>query len=197
MKKGLVSALAAAVIVVVVISTFAAIQIYKPLSLASKKPFYVGVNYCGDSIIEAEQLIDRVKNYTNLFVLQSGPLIQNVPATEQICDYAVNSGLNVILYYSTKNSASTCDALLTIAQARWSSHFLGLYYEDEPGGKMLDAQVSLYSSSPNEAVSKGPSGSLYVQTNDHLSNSSITFDFLRYINITIDDTTCYININFI
>ncbi len=186
MRKSLVFASAAAIIVIVAVSAFAATETCKPFSAAAKKPFYVGVTYCGDSVTEAEQLIDKVKNYTNLFVLDSGFLIENVPATEQICDYAVNSGLSVILYYSSNNPLSTCDSLLTIAQARWGSHFLGLYYNDEPGGKMLDAHANLFSSSPNETVSKGQDGSLYVQTNDQSTNSSTTYDFLRSGEIEVD-----------
>ncbi|MGA3289944.1 MAG: hypothetical protein ABSD42_06895 [Candidatus Bathyarchaeia archaeon] len=186
MRKRLVFALAAAIIVAIVVSAFAAIEIYKPFFVTSKKPFYVGVTYCGDSAVEAEQLINRVKNYTNLFVLDSGTLIGNVPVTEQICDYAVNAGLNVILYYSNNNPAITCDSLITIAQARWGSHFLGLYYDDELGGKMLDGIANLYSSSPNETISKGQDGSLYVQTNNLITNSSTTYDFLPSGEIEVD-----------
>ncbi len=104
------------------------------------QPFYVGVTYGGSSVTEAQQLIDKVKNYTNLFVIQSGPLMNNLDATEKICDYAVNAGLNVIVsfgYYGVTTN-TTCDAFLAIAPGRWGSHFLGVYYQDEPGGKMLD-----------------------------------------------------------
>jgi uncharacterized protein YxeA len=75
MKKCLAIVLSLGVIVAIVVSAFVAIQGYKPSSdqVASKKPFYVGVTYCGASTTEAQQLIDKVKNYTNLFVLQSGP----------------------------------------------------------------------------------------------------------------------------
>ena len=91
------------IIAIIVVSSFAAMEASKSpsTSMASKKPFYVGVTYCGSSTIEAEALIDKVKNYTNLFVLQSGTLMLNFTATEQICDYAVNSGLNIILCYTT------------------------------------------------------------------------------------------------
>ncbi|MCW4034155.1 MAG: hypothetical protein NWF03_02185, partial [Candidatus Bathyarchaeota archaeon] len=64
-------------------------------------PFYVGVTYCGQSTQDAMLLIDKVKNYTNLFVLQSGVLQYNLTSMEQICNYAVDSGLNVIAYFGS------------------------------------------------------------------------------------------------
>ena len=106
------------------------------------QPFYVGVTYGGSSVTEAQQLIDKVKNYTNLFVIQSGPLMNNLTSMEQICDYAVNAGLNIIVsygYYGT--TPKICNEFLAIAPARWGSHFLGLYFNDEPGGKMLDGSI--------------------------------------------------------
>ncbi len=145
MKKSLAIVLSLGLIAAIVVSTFVAVQSYKPSSgqVASKKPFYVGVTFGGDSIADAEQLIDKVKDYTNLFVLASGSLMQNITATEQIGDYAINAGLNIILYYGKSGDPSTCVSLLNLAEARWGSHFLGLYYQDEPGGNMLDSQVSI------------------------------------------------------
>ncbi len=146
MKKQLAIVLSLVIITVIAVSSFAAIKDYQPSSTyvaVDKKPFYVGVTFGGDSVADAEQLIDKVKDYTNLFVLASGPLMQNVPATEQIGDYAVNAGLNVILYYGKSGDPSTCVSLLNLAKARWGSHFLGLYYQDEPGGNMLDSQVPI------------------------------------------------------
>jgi hypothetical protein len=55
------------------------------------KEFYVGVTYCGSSVQEAKELIDKVKNYTNLFILQSGPLATNSEAINEIGDYACTS----------------------------------------------------------------------------------------------------------
>jgi hypothetical protein len=121
------------------------------------QPFYVGVTYGGSSVTEAQQLIDKVKNYTNLFVVQSGSLMSNLTGMEQICDYAVNAGLDVIVsfgYYGVTTN-TTCDAFLAIAPARWGSHFLGVYYQDEPGGKMLDGSgFSLSDNSTRYSISK-------------------------------------------
>jgi hypothetical protein len=136
-----------------------------PVVVAEKKPFYFGVTYCGNSTTEAKQLIDQVKNYTNLFVIQSGPLMSRLSAVEEICDYAVDSGLNIIVYYGYNGAANNACANFTkIAESRWGSHFLGLYYNDEPGGKMLDSSVSLVD--PNgTSVNAGMDGSLYVYAN--------------------------------
>ena len=141
MKKRLAIVLSLVIITVIAVSTFATIEMYTPFStaVASKKPFYVGVTYCGNSTTEAEQLIDKVKNYTNLFVLDSGPLMQNVEAMEQICDYAVNSDLNVIACFSTDGATTNQIGAFLNASLVWGSHFLGLYFNDEPGGHMLDS----------------------------------------------------------
>jgi hypothetical protein len=204
MKKRLGFTLAAAIIVVIVVSAFAAIETYNSSSsqAASKKPFYVGVTYCGNSTTEAEQLIDKVKNYTNLFVVQSGPLMTNLTAMEQICDYAVNSGLNIIVYYAHNgDAANTCDSFLDIAQARWGSHFLGLYYNDEPGGKMLDNGVNLYDSATGTSIVKNEDGSLQESYDKQSNNITTQYDYTflssgeidAYITITFPDSSNQFN----
>ncbi len=140
-KRRLVLASSIVIIAIIVVSLFTAMEASKSSSspIASKKPFSLGVTYCGNSTIEAEALIDKVKNYTNLFVLQSGTLMLNFTATEQICDYAVNSGLNFILYYSSYGLGKNLDLFLNEAQSRWGSQYLGVYFNDEPGGHLLDS----------------------------------------------------------
>ena len=175
-------------------STFAVIETYNSSStpVASKKPFYVGVTYCGDNVTEAEQLIDRVKNYTNLFVVQSGPLMDNGTALDQICDYAVNSGLNIIVYFANGVPTINVPSFLDSAYASWGSHFLGVYYDDEPGGKMLDSIVNLHIG--NETVTKqqmgGPlmvmSGSNFTQFLPSGEIDVYTFSTKNEINLTVN-----------
>ncbi len=139
-------------IIVIVVSAFVVMQ---SVFSDSPKPFHVGVTYCGNSPIEAKALIDKVKSYTNLFVLQSGPLQDNLTATTEICDYAVNNGLDIIVYYGSLSwRREVVSAFLNATENRWGEHFLGLYYGDEPGGNMLDApQIILRDEQTGKGVS--------------------------------------------
>lgn len=106
---------------------------------------YVGVAFCGNTTSEAKLLIDRIKNYTNLFVLQSGPISTNETATTEICDYAVASGLKIIVYFGDLAPRILAEKNLTwrsswvdSANSRYGENFLGIYYYDERGGRYLD-----------------------------------------------------------
>ena len=105
-------------------------------------PFYVGVTFCGNTPADAKLLIDKVKNYTNLFVLQSWAISNNETATTEICDYAVASGLNIIVNLGVNQ---TYDRVWTwqfpwleSAEQRYGNRFLGSYYDDEPAGIQVD-----------------------------------------------------------
>jgi len=113
----------------------------------------VGVAFCGNTTAEAELLIDRVKSYTNLFILNAAgnPIRRNQTSIEEICDYAVAQGLQVIINVGFNSTDSpitpnriwfwTLSSLDDIKQRwteRWGDKFLGMYYSDEPGGIQLD-----------------------------------------------------------
>ena len=129
------------IILLVLIATASFLIPYTSMNKrAETKPFYVGVTFCGNLTSEAKLLIDRVKTYTNLFVLQSFTVSRNETATKEICDYAVAQGLNIILNLGVHNEStfSWQQPLLETAKQRWGNKFLGVYYDDEPGGIQLD-----------------------------------------------------------
>src|SRR3989304_3051907 len=66
-------------------------------------PPHVGVAFQGNTTAEAKLLIDRVKSYTNLFVLGHTPVSRNETATNEVCDYAVSQGLNIIVNFGYYN----------------------------------------------------------------------------------------------
>jgi hypothetical protein len=109
------------------------------LTSAHSEPVYLGVSFCGNTTAEAKLLIDKVKDYTNLFVLQSGPISYDMAATTEICDYATSQGLNVIVYFGWFNPEYTWQSFwVQNAPQRYGDKFLGVYYYDEPGGIQLD-----------------------------------------------------------
>jgi hypothetical protein len=98
---------------------------------------FVGVTFSGYSVSNAKLLIDRVQNFTNLLVIQSGPASKNETMLNEICDYAVNAGLSIIVYFG-KFNLEWQPLWLDTAKEKWESSFLGVYYFDEPAGSLLD-----------------------------------------------------------
>ncbi|MEM2099251.1 MAG: hypothetical protein QXU99_05875 [Candidatus Bathyarchaeia archaeon] len=148
-----------------------------------QKQFYIGVTYCGNSTAEAKMLIDRVKTYTNLFVLQSFNFSRNENATKEICDYAVAKNLNIILNLATYNDSTFVWQLplLKNAKTRWGNHFLGVYYDDEPGGIQLDYNWTEYFTSTEfSMISKRfPNWTLCRIYQETQTNSSTPRDYSR------------------
>ena len=140
MKRYMLVIVAVALVAIITVGTFCAVSVSE--SAATKnEAFHVGVTFGGDSAADAKQLIDKVKPYTNLLVI-SGSLQNNATALEEIGDYAVHSGLDVIVYFgSYEGQRDRAASFIKTAQQRWSSHFLGVYYGDEPSGKKLDGSI--------------------------------------------------------
>ncbi|MHA2231392.1 MAG: hypothetical protein ACXAB4_02765 [Candidatus Hodarchaeales archaeon] len=100
---------------------------------------YFGISFNGNTTAEAKLLIDKTKDYTNLFVLQSGPISKNETAINMICDYAVESGLDVIVFFGWFDTDQLWQIpWLDFAKDRWADNFLGVYLYDEPGGIQID-----------------------------------------------------------
>lgn len=129
---------AAAFLIVLSISAFIV-----PLNLAdrNKEPdFFIGISFCGNTVEEAKLLIDRVQGYTNLLVLQSYPISRNESAVREICNYAVDADMYLILNLGTYNETTWPwqYQLFQDAPNIWGKRYLGAYYDDEPGGIQLD-----------------------------------------------------------
>jgi hypothetical protein len=143
----------AVLIVILAVSMLAVYMSYSQSSQQKANPdVYVGVAFAGNTTAEAKQLIDKVKDYTNLFVFATGsnPISKNQSEIEEICNYAVANGLSVIVNVGVKDATeapswnwfwqqSSLDAIKQRWTQMWGTKFLGMYYNDEPGGIQLDA----------------------------------------------------------
>jgi hypothetical protein len=149
--------------ILIIIALLAVLLIgYDALQTKENSEAYVGVAYCGNSVAEGKQLIDKVKGYTNLFVLQSGELQRNLAYVDELGDYAVSSGLYFLPYFGNFIE-TTFSAWLETAKQKWGTRFLGVYYSDEPGGKMLDDNVKFTDAATGDSITKTKYGDIVVK----------------------------------
>ncbi|MCW4045027.1 MAG: hypothetical protein NWE94_05865, partial [Candidatus Bathyarchaeota archaeon] len=131
---------------------------YHNWSEASAEAFFFGVACGSNTTREAKLLVDKVKDFTNLFVVNSWDIATNETALTEICQYAVDAKMSVIVYFDfifynvSSNIGSFYNATtweeygvtpwhipwLNKARETWGSQFLGVYLYDEPGGNQID-----------------------------------------------------------
>ncbi|MCL2686554.1 MAG: hypothetical protein FWE73_09240 [Candidatus Bathyarchaeota archaeon] len=107
-----------------------------------KEPVYFGIAFCGETVEQAKILIDKTKTYTNLFILNAGQnrLCTNQTAVMEILDYATDADLDIIVNLGSHNRETWQQRLKILNEAKdaYGTKFLGVYYDDEPGGMMID-----------------------------------------------------------
>jgi hypothetical protein len=123
--------------------------------------FFFGVSFGQETVEEAKLLIDKVKDYTNLFVIASWAISINETALNEVCEYAVKANLKFMVYFDliSRVTFPWHQEWLDTAKERWGDNFLGVYLRDEPGGKQLDLQetfktASDYSDASSRFVNK-------------------------------------------
>ena len=167
MKK----ALALSAIIVVAIASFAVLfaNYTLPKSKEKNPEIFVGVTYGGDSVSDGKLLIDKVKDYSNLFVLQSGTLQRDFKSVNELGDYAIAKGLYFLPYFGMVIQPQFSEWLSNATQ-RWGTRLLGVYYGDEPGGKMLDSYVTFNDSQTGDSITKTTYGDILVQKRNGSEN---------------------------
>ncbi len=135
------------------------IYLYHPIkneNEASSENFFFGVMYGSNSTRDAKLLIDKVKDYTNLFIVGSWDITTNETALNEVCDYAVNAGMSFMVYFDFIGIAGFPYAWhipwLINATERWGDKFLGVYLYDEPGGRQIDTKQWHTGDSAREAM---------------------------------------------
>lgn len=118
---------------------------HQSLIAAQNNQVYFGVTFGLNTTSQAKTLIDKVKNYTNLFIVDSfyvdtvNETVNGTSLTE-ICDYAVSQGLSIIVYFAYISHQIYPWQIIWVehAEERYGNKFLGIYFYDEPGGKQID-----------------------------------------------------------
>ncbi len=107
------------------------------------KELFFGVSFGLNTASEAKLLIDKVKDYTNLFLINSWDISTNETALNEICEYAINAKLHFIVFFSFVSRVvyPWHQTWLDTVKERFGEYFLGVYFYDEPGGNQIDKGV--------------------------------------------------------
>jgi hypothetical protein len=161
---------------------------------------YTGVTFCGNTSAEAKLLIDSVKGYTNLFVILSGPVSNNETAMTEICEYAVNAGLHIIVFFGDLDSRVLALknlewrlSWIKMAKQKWGNKFLGVYYYDEPGGIYIDYKWNESTLFPRKMSLDDLTYDMVAKLYVSLFQRDNGFDFLEanYIDVFVSDYALY------
>jgi hypothetical protein len=99
---------------------------------------FVGVEIAYDNIESCKKTIDKVKDYTNLFIVGATGITLNETKVNLVCEYAYSAGLYFILFMWPTTQWPNQTQWVTDAKIRWGECFLGLYAQDEWGGHQVD-----------------------------------------------------------
>jgi len=129
-----------AVTAILLSSSFLVIWTFLADDYSSSKPFFVGVQLGYGGIDDCKALVDKVKNYTNLFVVSSSAVTRDEADLNEVCDYIYDAGLSFIVYFQTISASYKYDTQnwTILAKETYGDQFLGEYLLDEIGGKQLD-----------------------------------------------------------
>jgi hypothetical protein len=173
----------------IIFASITSIYIYYQLNEDSKDKLFFGVTYGQNTVEEAKLLIDKVKNYTNLFIINSYPITVNnttPQALNEICDYAANANLHFIVYFFSfhPNAGPWQQEWLNTAEQKWGEKFLGIYLRDEPGGRQIELAEPIktatnYSDAATRFV-ENVSSTFSVQLLNNKGVPAFTSDFALY-----------------
>jgi len=174
-------------VTILVVSLFVVVsQLSVPVQSVEEELFYVGVEIgWRANATECKAVIDKVKNYTNLLVLAHSSIMCDEAGLNETCDYAYDAGMYILTYFGSQlNSPYNNEVPDRVqyypfmwamkAKERYGDHFLGAYFDDEPGGNVLErgrTPIAIGSGSPR---SYGEAASSFVQS------SSKSMELLSY-----------------
>lgn len=98
--------------------------------------FFLGISAAYADMDTIKALIDEVSPYTNLFVIGSTGISHIESKLDETCKYIVDKGMDFIVYVDSHPRLQ----LVGDVGKKYDDNFLGIYFDDEQGGKQLDKQ---------------------------------------------------------
>jgi hypothetical protein len=95
---------------------------------------FIGIDVAYSDIDEIKTLVDKVSTYTNLFVIGSTGISYDQMKLEETCQYLNDQDMQFIIYTDNPRRLE----LINYVTEKYEDNFMGIYYDDEQGGKQLD-----------------------------------------------------------
>jgi len=135
--------------------------IYYSQESSGRNEFFFGVSFGQQTAAEAKVMIDKVKGYTNFFLINNWDIATNETALNEVCDYAAQAGLKFIVFFDliSRIRYDWHQDWLDTAKTQWGDKFFGIHLRDELGGNQIDnAEMTVieaadYSDAANRFVS--------------------------------------------
>jgi len=107
--------------------------------------FFVGVEFAySGNVSDLKDLVDKMKNYTNLLVIGALEISFNQTALDEACDYIYGTGFHfIVLFTNSQMYSYNIFVWMEEAKQKYGTMFLGVYRYDEPGGNQLDHDSSM------------------------------------------------------
>jgi hypothetical protein len=157
MMKRIVAVL---LVIVLAVSVFCAVLFIPRPSVEDE--FYFGVSLGPETVDESKVMIDKVKDYTNLFLINSWTIATDEALLNETCDYARQAGLKFMVYFDliSRVAYRFHQNWLGNASKDWGDSFLGIHLRDEMGGRQIDddsinktvAEAADYSDAANRFI---------------------------------------------
>jgi hypothetical protein len=138
---------------------------------------YVGVEVAYNNVDGCRKTIDKVKDYTNTFVVGDTGISLNETRLNEVLQYACDARLYFIPFMWPSARMQDQPRWVADAKAKWGHCFLGIYAWDEFGGRQVDHGVMM---PVEEADNYTDAATKYVRT----VNEAVKHYSTYYLNTT-------------
>ena len=142
--------------------------------------FHFGVDVAYADVDQIKNLVDQISDYTDFFVIDSTGISHNQSKLNQTISYLIGQGLNYSVFTGNAGRLPLTNESVSPRQ----ESFLGIYYDDDFGGKQLDLDshnmvrfTENYSDAANQFLDwiKFRINAEFYITNFDLVNDSMSF----------------------